>query len=32
MSNVINNETGKPLADGRGSLVIDWQGIRVGLV
>jgi len=32
MSNVIDNETGKPLANGKGSLVIDWQGIRIGLI
>jgi len=32
MSNVIDNETGKPLANGKGSHVIDWHGIRIGVV
>ena len=32
ISNVIDNETDKLLANGKGSLVIDWQGIRIGLV
>ncbi|XP_032777105.1 mannosylglucosyl-3-phosphoglycerate phosphatase isoform X2 [Daphnia magna] len=32
MSNVIDNKTRRPLADGKISLVIDWHGIRVGLI
>ncbi|XP_057370675.1 mannosylglucosyl-3-phosphoglycerate phosphatase-like isoform X1 [Daphnia carinata] len=32
MSNVIDNETRRPLADGKVSLVIDWHGIRIGLI
>ncbi|EFX89030.1 hypothetical protein DAPPUDRAFT_304700 [Daphnia pulex] len=32
MSNVIDNETRRPLADGKCSLVSDWHGTRIGLV
>lgn len=32
MSNVIDNETGKPLGDGKISHTIDWQGQRIGIV
>ena len=32
MSNVIDNETGQPLADGKVSHIIDWCGRKIGLV
>jgi len=32
MSNVIDNETGRPLGDGKITHVIDWNGKRIGLV
>ena len=32
MSNVIDNETGRPLADGKVSHIIDWCGRKIGLV
>lgn len=32
MSNVIDNETGRPLGDGKISHAIDWQGRRIGMV
>ena len=32
MSNVIDNETGRPLADGKVTHIIDWCGRKVGLV
>lgn len=32
MSNVIDQETGRPLGDGRITHVIDWNGKRIGLV
>lgn len=32
MSNVIDNETGRPLGDGKISHAIDWQGRRIGMI
>ena len=32
MSNVVDRETGRPLADGLESVVLDWAGHKVGLV
>ncbi|XP_077284564.1 mannosylglucosyl-3-phosphoglycerate phosphatase isoform X2 [Arctopsyche grandis] len=32
MSNVIDNETGRPLGDGKITHVVDWGGRRIGLV
>lgn len=32
MSNVVDNETGRPLGDGRITHVVDWAGKRIGLV
>lgn len=32
MSNVIDQETGRPLGDGKITHVIDWNGKRIGLV
>ncbi|XP_075233832.1 mannosylglucosyl-3-phosphoglycerate phosphatase isoform X2 [Lycorma delicatula] len=32
MSNVIDNETGRPLGDGKITHVLDWDGKRIGLV
>ena len=32
MSNVIDQETGRPLGDGRITHVVDWNGKRLGLV
>ncbi|KAL1115309.1 hypothetical protein AAG570_007340 [Ranatra chinensis] len=32
MSNVIDNETGRPLGDGKITHVVDWAGKRIGLV
>ncbi|XP_063218063.1 mannosylglucosyl-3-phosphoglycerate phosphatase isoform X2 [Bacillus rossius redtenbacheri] len=32
MSNVIDQETGRPLGDGRITHVVDWEGKRIGLV
>lgn len=32
MSNVIDNETGRPLGDGKITHVIDWNGKRIGLI
>ena len=32
MSNVVDNETGKQLADGLVHHVLDWEGRRVGLL
>jgi len=32
MSNVIDNETGRPLADGKVSHIVDWFGRKIGLV
>lgn len=32
MSNVIDNETGRPLGDGKITHVLDWNGKRIGLV
>ncbi|XP_054273801.1 trifunctional nucleotide phosphoesterase protein YfkN isoform X2 [Macrosteles quadrilineatus] len=32
MSNVIDNETGRPLGDGKITHVVDWNGKRIGLV
>lgn len=32
MSNVIDNETGRPLGDGKITHVMDWNGKRIGLV
>lgn len=32
MSNVVDNETGRPLADGKVSHVVDWCGRRLGLI
>lgn len=32
MSNVLDNETGRPLGDGKITHAIDWQGQRIGLV
>ncbi|XKL59322.1 hypothetical protein PGB90_000338 [Kerria lacca] len=32
MSNVFDNETGRPLGDGKITHVIDWNGKRIGLI
>nr|CAD7396689.1 unnamed protein product [Timema cristinae] len=32
MSNVIDQETGRPLGDGRITHVVDWSGKRIGLI
>ena len=32
MSNVIDKETNRPLAEGNISKVIEWEGCRIGLV
>jgi 5'-nucleotidase len=32
MSNVIDQETGRPLGDGKITHVLDWNGKRIGLV
>lgn len=32
MSNVLDNETGRPLGEGRITHVVDWAGKRIGLV
>ncbi|RZF33607.1 hypothetical protein LSTR_LSTR006985 [Laodelphax striatellus] len=32
MSNVIDNETGRPLGDGKITHVVDWVGKRLGLI
>lgn len=32
MSNVIDNETGRPLADGKVTHIIDWCGRKIGLI
>ena len=32
MSNVIDNETGQPLADGKVTHIVDWCGRKIGLV
>lgn len=32
MSNVLDNETGRPLADGKLTHTIVWQGWKIGLV
>ena len=32
MSNVIDNETGRPLADGKITHIMEWWGRRIGLV
>ena len=32
MSNVIDKETNRPLAEGKISQVIEWEGCRIGLV
>jgi 5'-nucleotidase len=32
MSNVIDQETGRPLGDGKITHVIDWNGKRIGFV
>ena len=32
MSNVIDKETNRPLAEGKVSQVIEWEGCRIGLV
>ena len=32
MSNVIDNETGRPLADGKVHHTIDWGGRKIGLI
>ncbi len=32
ISNVIDNETGRPLADGRITHIIEWWGRKIGLV
>jgi 2',3'-cyclic-nucleotide 2'-phosphodiesterase (5'-nucleotidase family) len=32
MSNVDEKVTGEPLAGGRRSLLLEWQGVRVGLL
>ena len=32
MSNVIDKETSRPLAEGKISQVIEWEGCRIGLV
>jgi len=32
MSNVTDNETGRPLAEGKVSHTLDWWGRKIGLV
>ncbi|KAL0277625.1 UNVERIFIED_CONTAM: hypothetical protein PYX00_004852 [Menopon gallinae] len=32
MSNVIDNETGRPLGDGKISHAVDWNGQRIGMI
>lgn len=32
MSNVLDNETGRPLGEGRITYVVHWSGKRIGLV
>ena len=32
MSNVIDKETNRPLAEGKTSQVIEWEGCTIGLV
>ena len=32
MSNVIDNETGRPLADGKITHTMEWWGRKIGLV
>lgn len=32
MSNVIDNETGRPLGEGKISHAIQWQGRKIGLM
>ena len=32
MSNVADNETGRPLAEGKVSHVLEWWGRKIGLV
>lgn len=32
MSNVLDNETGRPLGEGRITHVVHWAGKRIGLV
>lgn len=32
MSNVLDNETGRPLGEGRITHVVHWSGKRIGLV
>ena len=32
MSNVIDKETNKPLAEGKLSHIIEWEGRKIGLV
>jgi len=32
MSNVIDNETGRPLADGKITHFVQWGGHKIGLV
>lgn len=32
MSNVVDNETGRPLGEGRITHVVDWANKRIGLV
>ena len=32
MSNVVDNETGRPLAEGKVTHMLDWWGRKIGLV
>ena len=32
MSNVIDNETGRPLADGKIHHIMEWDGRKIGLI
>ena len=32
MSNVVDNETGRPLADGKITHTMEWWGRKIGLV
>ncbi len=32
MSNVVDNETGRPLAEGKVTHVLEWWGRKIGLV
>ena len=32
MSNVVDNETGRPLAEGKVTHTLDWWGRKIGLV